>query len=178
MNQIITSYYSTPVGELILGAYDNKLCLCDWRYRTMRTTIDQRIQKSLGAKYKTGSSEIIEETIRQLEAYFLCKRTQFDLPLQLTGTEFQQKVWKQLMLIPYGTTYSYLELSRQLNNEKAIRAVASANGANAIAIIIPCHRIIGSDGQLTGYAGGLNTKKKLLQLESPQKKPKQLTLFE
>lgn len=177
MNQIITSYYQSPFGELILGSYGNELCLCDWHYRKMRTTIDQRIQKGLNAVYLPGTSGVIEETIRQLEAYFLFKRTQFDLPLQLTGTEFQQKVWKQLMLIPYGTTYSYLELSRQLNNEKAIRAVASANGANAIAIIIPCHRIIGSDGQLTGYAGGLDTKKKLLQLESQQSYPEQLQLF-
>jgi methylated-DNA-[protein]-cysteine S-methyltransferase len=178
MPYIITSTYQSSFGELIIGSYNNHLCLCDWRYRKMRHTIDQRIQKGLGAEYKIGSSAIIEETTRQLSAYFSAERTQFDIPLELTGTDFQQQVWKQLMQIPYGSTSSYLELSRQLGNPKAIRAVASANGANAISIIVPCHRVIGSDGKLIGDAGGLHTKKKLLELESSEKRPEQLKLFE
>ena len=98
------------------------------------------------------------------------------MPIHLIGTEFQKSVWKQLQEIPYGETRSYLKLSQELGNEKAIRAVASANGANGISIIIPCHRIIGSNKELVGYAGGLPGKKKLLELENPNFNT-QLTLF-
>ena len=92
------------------------------------------------------------------------------------GSDFQKRVWQELLKIPYGSTASYLTLSQKLGNEKAIRAVASANGANAISIFIPCHRVIGSDGNLTGYAGGIHTKKKLLELESDSAN-EQLELF-
>jgi len=166
MNTIKTRYYKSPVGELILGSFNDQLCLCDWKFRRMRTSIDKRIQKQLDATYKTDDCPIIEETIQQLEAYFSQAITNFDLPLLLVGTDFQKQVWASLLEIPYGKTTSYLELSRQLNNEKAIRAVASANGANAISIIVPCHRIIGSDGSLVGYAGGISVKKRLLKLEA------------
>jgi methylated-DNA-[protein]-cysteine S-methyltransferase len=131
----------------------------------MRSSIDTRIQKALNAEYVEESSEIIVETMKQLDAYFANERKIFDIPLLMVGTDFQKSVWQGLMKIPYGTTASYLELSKKIGNEKAVRAVASANGANAISIMIPCHRIIGSDGSLTGYAGGLPTKKKLLELE-------------
>ncbi len=163
---ISIQYYKTPVGELILGSYDNQLCLADWRYRKMRSSIDTRIQKGLKAEYVEESSEVIVETMKQLDAYFANERKTFDMPLLMIGTDFQKSVWQGLIEIPYGTTASYLELSKNIGNEKAVRAVASANGANAISIMIPCHRIIGSDGALTGYAGGLPAKKKLLELES------------
>lgn len=166
MNQINIKYYVSPVGEIILGSYDGKLCLADWRYRKMRTTIDSRIQKALQAEYVEESSELIEKTITQLEEYFAHKRKVFDIPLLMFGTDFQKSVWKGLLNIPYSETASYLELAKNIGNEKAVRAVASANGANAISILIPCHRMIGSDGSLTGYAGGLDVKKKLLQIES------------
>lgn len=169
-------YYKSPVGELIVGTYENQLCLCDWKYRKMRTAIDKRIQKGLSAEYVEASNPIIEQTIEQFEAYFAEKRTDFDIPLLMVGTEFQQTVWNALIQLPYGKTASYLELSRQLGNEKAIRAVATANGANAISIIVPCHRIIGSDGSLVGYAGGLAAKKKLLKLEKALPS-EQLSLF-
>ena len=165
MNHINIKYYKSPVGEIIIGSYDDKLCLSDWRYRKMRTTIDSRIQKALQAEYVEDSSEVIEEAIKQLEEYFAHKRKVFDIPLLMFGTDFQKSVWKGLISIPYGKTASYLELAKNIGNEKAVRAVASANGANAISILIPCHRIIGSDGSLTGYAGGLDVKKKLLMLE-------------
>lgn len=157
--------YSSPVGDILLGSYDGKLCLVDWKYRKMRTSIDKRLQKGLKAEYVEESSEVIVETMKQLDAYFANERKLFDIPLLMVGTDFQKSVWQGLMKIPYGTTASYLELSKKIGNEKAVRAVASANGANAISILIPCHRIIGSDGSLTGYAGGLPTKKKLLELE-------------
>ena len=158
-------YFKTPFGELILGSFEGKLCLADWRYRKMRTAIDNRIQKALKAEYIEMSSPIIEKTKAQLKQYFEGKRESFDIPLHLVGTDFQKSVWNALIQIPFGKTMSYLAVSKALDNEKEIRAVATANGANAISILIPCHRIIGSDGSLVGYAGGLNAKKKLLSLE-------------
>ena len=163
---ICTQIYNSPVGEIILGSYEGKLCLADWQYRRMRTAIDKRLQKGLKAEYCEDSSEVIDETIKQMKEYFAGERKDFDIPLLMIGTMFQKSVWEGLIKIPYGTTASYLELSRNIGNEKAVRAVASANGANAISILIPCHRIIGSNGDLVGYAGGLPTKKKLLELES------------
>ena len=165
INKIFTSYVKFPLGELILGSYKDELCLCDWRYRKMRNPIDNRIKKELKSEFEEGDSEIIKETIKQLTEYFDNNRTHFDIPLCLIGTDFQQKVWNELLKIPHGKTESYIGLSRKLKNEKAIRAVATANGANAISILVPCHRVIGSDGSLTGYAGGLQVKKKLLELE-------------
>lgn len=170
MSQIITAYYKSPVGELLLGDFEGKLCLADWRYRNMRTSIDDRIQKGLSASYVEGATEVIECAKNQLKAYFEGKTQAFDIPLLFVGSDFQKQVWKALMEIPFGVTKSYMDLSKQLGNEKAIRAVASAHGANAISIIVPCHRIIGSNGELTGYAGGLPAKKKLLQLEGSYRK--------
>lgn len=111
----------------------------------------------------------LEDCARQLREYFEGIRTQFDLKLNPEGTEFQKKVWEQLQTIPYGKTISYLELSQQLGDVKAIRAVANANGKNPLWIIVPCHRVIGSNGSLTGYAGGLQRKQWLLEHESPYK---------
>jgi len=166
MNKISTLTYKSPFGEILLGSYKGKLCLADWKYRRMRTTIDKRIQKGLKAEYMDGGSEVIEVTIKQMKEYFSGERKVFDIPLLMVGTMFQKSVWNGLIQIPYGTTASYLELSQNIGNEKAVRAVASANGANAISILIPCHRIIGSNGDLVGYAGGLPVKKSLLNLES------------
>ncbi|MEO1897389.1 MAG: methylated-DNA--[protein]-cysteine S-methyltransferase [Cycloclasticus sp.] len=131
----------------------------------MRTTIDKRIQSALSAEYIEQPCSTIDKTIRQLDEYFANQREQFDLPLLMLGTDFQQTVWKTLLTIPYGSTNSYLELANNVGNEKAVRAVATANGANAMSIVIPCHRVIGSGGELTGYAGGLPAKKRLLALE-------------
>ena len=166
------------MGELILGSYKDKLCLCDWRYRKMRATIDKRIQDGLDAVYMYEKSEVIQAAVNQLEEYFNKERTAFDVPLLLVGTNFQKEVWNELKKIPFGETDTYSGLSVNLQNEKAIRAVASANGANAISIIVPCHRIVGSNGELVGYAGGIEAKKKLLELESGHNKPKQLSLFD
>lgn len=165
MEQIAVQYWHSPVGELILGSYGEKLCLADWRYRKQRERIDRRLQNGLKSKYVETSSSVINETITQLKEYFAKERKDFDIPLLLLGTDFQQDVWKGLMQIPYGSTDSYLSLAKSIGNEKAVRAVASANGANAISILVPCHRIVGSNGTLTGYAGGLDVKEKLLILE-------------
>jgi methylated-DNA-[protein]-cysteine S-methyltransferase len=170
---IFLHHYSSPVGELFLGDYNDQLCLCDWQYRKMREEVDKRLLNGLQATFESQSTPLLKETVRQLEAYFDQKLTRFDLPLLLVGTDFQQLVWKALQQIEYGKTQTYLGLAKHLNNPKAIRAVASANGANAISIIIPCHRIVGSNQELVGYAGGLSVKRKLLAMEQGS----QLTLF-
>ena len=118
--------------------------------------------------------EVLEDVVYQFKEYFEGKRKQIDLKLHPIGTDFQKKVWKKLRTIPYGKTISYLELAKQLGDVKAIRAVAAANGKNPLWIVIPCHRVIGSKGDLIGYAGGLARKKWLLELESPVK---QTSLF-
>ncbi|WP_428223761.1 methylated-DNA--[protein]-cysteine S-methyltransferase [Flavobacterium sp.] len=113
--------------------------------------------------------EALKEAVQQLQEYFEGTRTEFTFKLNPKGTEFQQKVWKELLNIPFGKTTSYLELSKKLGDVKAIRAVASANGKNPLWIVVPCHRVIGSDGSLTGYAGGLWRKQWLLEHENPNK---------
>ncbi|MFZ4739716.1 MAG: methylated-DNA--[protein]-cysteine S-methyltransferase [Bacteroidales bacterium] len=166
MDCVNIQYYKTPYGELVLGAYDNKLCLCDWRYRKLRTTIDRRLMKGLKVAFVEKENKVLDKTKQQLDGYFLSERKQFDIPLLMIGSDFQQKVWKELLNVSYGSTSSYLMLAEKIGNKNAVRAVANANGANAISIIIPCHRIVGSKGELVGYAGGLKTKEKLLQLEN------------
>ena len=148
-----------------MGSYEGKLCLLDFKYRRMRTTVDNRLKKGLDAQFVEQDSDILEETRKQLDEYFAMERKVFDIPLVTVGTDFQKSVWRALQEVPYGTTSTYLELAKNIGNEKAVRAVASANGANAIGIIIPCHRIIGSNGELIGYGGGLAVKKRLLKLE-------------
>ncbi len=170
MPAILIHYFPTPVGEMILGSFEDQLCLADWRYRRMRNTIDKRIQKGLiryasDAEFKEGVSDVIERAMTQLNEYFAGERTSFDVPLYIVGTDFQKRVWNALIDVPHGTTSTYAALTEVVAEKNAVRAVAGANGANAISILIPCHRIIGSTGELVGYAGGLPAKKKLLQLE-------------
>lgn len=176
MDIIKFQFFKSPVGELIIASQNDELCICDWRYRKMRNSIDNRITKGLNASLKHEDSDVIQLTIKQLNEYFAKKRQQFSIPLLLVGTDFQKQVWNELLNIPFGQTESYLGLSKKMGDEKAIRAVASANGANAISIIVPCHRIIGSNGDLVGYAGGLPAKNQLLELEGAFT-TKQMTLF-
>ena len=112
------------------------------------------------------SHKILERAIEQLEEYFAGKRKSFSLPLDLQGTPFQQSAWEALRLIPYGRTATYSEQAVAMRNPKAVRAVGAANGRNPVCIVVPCHRVVGADGSLTGYAGGLGVKKALLELES------------
>lgn len=165
MKFINIQYCKTKIGELILGSFEGKLCLLDFRYRKMRKTVDERIKKGLNAKFAENNTEIIEKTLAELDEYFHGNRKVFDVPLKMVGTDFQKRVWKALLRVPFGTTSTYLQLAKNIKNEKAVRAVAAANGANSMSIIIPCHRIIGSNGKLVGYAGGLPIKKQLLKLE-------------
>lgn len=158
-------FFKSPVGELILGEFEQKICLCDWRYRKSRGQIDKRIKEYFKAEFIEERGVVTESLKLQLEEYFDGKRKQFDVDLVFAGSNFQQQIWNELLKIDYGKTISYLQLAEKTGNKKAIRAVAAANGANAISIVVPCHRVIGSKGELTGYAGGLNTKRKLLILE-------------
>jgi len=165
MERIITQRWKSPMGELILGSYGTNLVLCDWYYRKRRAAIDKRIQINLKTQYEQGTSPIISSTLDQLRDYFSGERQRFEIGLYFAGSEFQQRVWEELCKIPYGQTETYMGLARKIGNTAAIRAVAGANGDNALSIFVPCHRIIGSNGDLTGYAGGLEVKKKLLELE-------------
>jgi methylated-DNA-[protein]-cysteine S-methyltransferase len=165
MNQINIQFYKTKYGEFILGSFDNRLCLLDFRYRKMRNTVDNRIKKGIDAEYIESDNEILKKTRQQLQEYFNWQRKEFDIPLLTIGTDFQKSVWNALIEVPYGKTSTYLDLAKKIGNEKAVRAVASANGANSIGLIIPCHRIIGSNGELLGYGGGLPVKRRLLKLE-------------
>ena len=166
MPQISIQYFETEVGELVAGAVEGRLCLLDYRHRKGRSLIDNRIRKATGAEFIEQGDEVLSRTRAQLDEYLRGERTRFDIPLLLAGTAFQKSVWLRLQQIPYGTTLTYLQLARKMGRENAVRAVAAANGANAISIIIPCHRVVGSGGALTGYAGGLAAKGKLLALEA------------
>lgn len=165
MNQIKIQYYKTKYAEFILGSFENRLCMLDFKYRKMRTIVDNRLKKYFEAEFVEQDDEILKETRKQLDEYFDMRRKEFDIPIVTAGTNFQKSVWEALIKVQYGTTSTYLQIAKNINNEKAVRAVASANGANAIGLIIPCHRIIGSNGELTGYGGGLAFKKRLLKLE-------------
>ena len=165
MRSVEIQYHSSSIGDLILGSFDNKLCLLDFQYRNLRESIDRRIRTSLEADYTIADNELLQETRAQVDEYLGGTRKVFELPILMVGTKFQKTVWMALQDIGYGETCSYLELSRRVGDEKSIRAVAAANGANAISLVIPCHRIIGINGEMIGYGGGVTVKKKLLQLE-------------
>jgi methylated-DNA-[protein]-cysteine S-methyltransferase len=148
-------YIDTPIGELELCANDAGLV----------SVLFVSTHKKELVKQAETEHPVLTETEKQLKAYFDKKRKEFDLPLALEGTDFQKRVWNQLTKTRFGKTINYLELAKQLGDEKCIRAAASANGKNPISIIIPCHRIIGSDGTLVGYSGNLERKQWLLQHE-------------
>ncbi len=150
---------------LILGDMDGALCLCDWRGGKDRTAVEKRVGRLLNADLRPGHSELLEQAASQLDEYFKGERKAFTIPLRLAGTDFQQRVWRDLQTLPYGTTATYADLAHRLGKPTAVRAVAAANGANALSLFVPCHRIIGTGGALTGYAGGLDAKWYLLELE-------------
>lgn len=164
-NIITTKRYESPCGTLLLGSFDGKLCLCDWQVEKHRDNVDRRLKRVLNAEFQDGASEVIEKTAKELDEFFAGKRRDFDIPLLFVGTDFQKAVWNELLKIPYGTTISYGDMARRLGMPQAVRAVANANGANAISILAPCHRVIGSDRSLNGYGGGLAAKRTLLEIE-------------
>lgn len=157
--------FASPIGDLVIGSFHQKICLCDWLSRKNRANIDQRLCQRAQAKMVRETCPSIDQTIAQLNAYFEQTITSFNLNLHLLGSKFQMKVWNELLKVPYGQVTTYKQLAIDIGLPNHVRAVANANGANAISILIPCHRVIGSHGKLTGYAGGLEAKRKLLQLE-------------
>lgn len=162
--------YVAPCGTLIIGSIGEKICLCDWEGSKHRFAIDRRLVQSLRTIYKVIDSRTNMEAARQLDEYFAGKRTGFTLPLLFIGTEFQRKVWNEMMTIPYGETISYADLAERCGKPKAARAVAKACAANAIAIFAPCHRVTGAEGpDSTGYAGGSDAREFLLGLEAKGK---------
>jgi AraC family transcriptional regulator of adaptative response/methylated-DNA-[protein]-cysteine methyltransferase len=165
-NVISITRILTPLGPMLAGATDEGICLLEFVDRRMVETQIKRLKNYLQAELVPGNSTYFDELSHQLKEYFDGERKLFDLPLHMPGTEFQLRVWKELQKIPYGKTRSYKEQAINLNNPKAVRAVARANGDNRIAIIIPCHRVIGNKGELVGYGGGIWRKQFLLNLEN------------
>ena len=159
--QLVYMYMDSPVGALKLVAHDQALVAVMWdnedHKRVRLAELIENIQHPMLLKVK-----------QQLAQYFAGQRQQFNLPLDFQGTDFQQRVWRALLTIPYGETRSYKDIALQIGNEKAVRAVGAANGRNPISIIAPCHRVIGSGGALVGFAGGLDKKQILLSLEQGQ----------
>jgi len=156
----------TVLGPMVACVNGEAICLLEFADRPMLETQLKRIEKLFQAKTLPGSSPTFEILSKELDEYFTGKRKVFTVPLSVPGSPFQQKVWDLLQKIPYGSTRTYAEQANAIGSVNAIRAVARANGDNRVAIIIPCHRVIGSDGSLTGYGGGLLRKKFLLDLES------------
>lgn len=159
MKDYVTKTVDSPVGALKLVASDRGLAAILWP-----DDDPQRVR--LGEPAEAREHPVLLETERQLGEYFAGARKAFSLPLDFAGTEFQRSVWAALLTIPYGETRSYGQIARQIGRPKAVRAVGAANGRNPLSIVAPCHRVIGASGELTGFAGGLATKRFLLELET------------
>lgn len=174
--QIDLCYIESPLGKLVAGADHSGICFLEF-IDDPDVSIDELRQglKMDSYDFQFNASTFLNQLILELNEYFSGLRKSFTIPLSFHGTAFQKKVWNELLKIPFGTTISYQQQAIRLGNLAAIRAVAHANGTNKLAILVPCHRVIGSDGNLTGYAGGLWRKKFLLELE--QSSTKQLKLF-
>jgi AraC family transcriptional regulator, regulatory protein of adaptative response / methylated-DNA-[protein]-cysteine methyltransferase len=165
MSHINLKEIETKIGTMVAAAVSEGLCLLEFSDRKTLSATLKSLESSLKMPIKMGENAHLAALENQLAAYFEGKRTDFDLPLFFVGTDFQQSVWRMLQTIPYGYTKSYQQQANDLGKPKSVRAVANANGQNKISIIVPCHRVIGADGKLTGYGGGLWRKQFLLELE-------------
>ncbi|NDW08111.1 methylated-DNA--[protein]-cysteine S-methyltransferase [Dysgonomonas sp. 520] len=165
MSHISYTQIESPLGEIVACATDRGICFLNFSEGKHNELQLKQIEKEFNAKLKEEDSEFFCQLRKELNLYFAGKLKQFSVQLDMIGTDFQRKVWDSLKQIPYGETRTYMQQSVTLGNPKAIRAVANANGKNKISIVIPCHRVIGSDGKMTGYAGGVWRKEKLLGLE-------------
>jgi AraC family transcriptional regulator of adaptative response/methylated-DNA-[protein]-cysteine methyltransferase len=150
---------------MLVGATDKALCLLEFVDRRMLPNQVARVRQRLSAVFAPGRNDVSRQVVQDVEAYFAGGLRSFDLPLAPCGTDFQREVWGALAEIPYGETRSYADVAAALGRPKAVRAVGAANGMNALAIVVPCHRVVGADGRLTGYGGGLWRKRRLLDLE-------------
>jgi AraC family transcriptional regulator of adaptative response/methylated-DNA-[protein]-cysteine methyltransferase len=159
---------ATPLGSMIMGVHDSGLCLLEFAERRMLDTQLKRLRERMGRVFLPGEHPLMETVKEQLDAYFSGSLRKFTIPLQAPGTEFQEAVWSALQEIRYGEMRTYAAVADRIGHTDAVRAVGRANGDNRIAIVIPCHRVVGSDGELTGYGGGLWRKEYLLAMEQAQ----------
>jgi AraC family transcriptional regulator of adaptative response/methylated-DNA-[protein]-cysteine methyltransferase len=159
---------ATPLGSMIMGVHDDGLCLLEFAERRMLDTQLQRLSRHMGRVFLPGEHPLMEQVKQDLDAYFAGTARGFDTSVQAPGTAFQEAVWQALREIPYGETRSYAQIAATTGHPDAMRAVGRANGDNRIAIVIPCHRVVGSDGELVGYGGGLWRKEYLLAMEQAQ----------
>lgn len=164
-NVILINRFTTPLGPMFVCATDNGVCLLEFVDRRMLETEFEDLQKRLKAHIIAGENEHMKQGKKEIMEYFEGKRKTFEVKLVTPGTHFQNLIWENLKAIAFGKTSTYQQQAEKINKPKAVRAVASANGRNRIAIIIPCHRVIGKDGKMTGYGGGIERKKWLLQHE-------------
>lgn len=175
---ILTQTIDTPIGLMVAGAVKDGICLLEFTDRKMLNTEYKIIRKYLNSEIADGNNDLLNDLRSELSEYFSGKRKEFSVPLVYTGTDFQKSVWNALVRIPYGSTRTYGEQAALLGNTLSVRAVAGANGMNKISIIVPCHRVIGENGNLTGYGGGLWRKKWLIEHEMKYSgKPTDLSLF-
>ena len=159
---MVVKEYDSPLGLLYLASIGNELCLCSWQGRA----VCHEFLRQHGAESDYGQEwTVVERARKELDEYFDGDREEFDIPLRMFGTEFQRLVWAALSGIPYGETESYREVARSIGRPLAVRAVANACARNPLSIFIPCHRVVGSDGRLTGYAGGVEKKERLIAME-------------
>ena len=165
---MLTEEYVSPCGSLLLGVRGSGLCLCDWMADGRIEKTLGRIQKFLPLSVETDNPDIIAAAGRQLDEYFAGSRKVFDVPLYAYGSDFRRIVWEAIRQIPFASTVSYMRIAEMIGRSDAVRAVANAVGSNPLSIFIPCHRIVGADGSLTGYAGGMEAKRYLLNLEEGQ----------
>lgn len=162
---MVLNRVQTPLGPMLAGATDGALCLLEFIDRRMLETQLKTVQRQFNCRFVSGSNSIIDQLAHQLKAYFKGQLKSFSVPLDFPGTEFQQRVWHELMDIPCGETRCYEQLAHCIGKPRAARAVAKANGDNRIALLIPCHRVIAKNGELSGYGGGVWRKRYLLDLE-------------
>ena len=172
---ILTTIIKTPIGEMVACATEKGLCLLEFKERKDLNKQLKSLTSHFNSEIISGHNSLLLKLQEQFDQYFNRNLKSFNIPIHLVGTDFQKSVWNLLRDIPFGMTISYMDLTKKLGNPDAIRAVANANAANKIAIVIPCHRVIGSDGKLTGYAGSLWRKNYLLKLED-ETMNKQLTI--
>ena len=165
MNALCYLRRDSPIGSLLLAASDQGLRAV-YMSRQRHVPDEPELSWKPVSRDDVAQLAILERTREQLDEYFAGRRSHFDLPLDLVGTDFQRSVWKGLCDIGFGETISYGELARRIGNPKAVRAVGLANGRNPVSIVVPCHRVIGADGSMTGYGGGIDRKRFLLALES------------
>ena len=165
-HSVSTTHLETPLGTMVAGATDQGVCLLEFADRPMLPTQLKRVEARLGGKPTPGDHRYLRTLEEQLAGYFAGGRKDFDIPLVLAGTDFQERVWRCLLEVPYGRTISYDELARRAGSPGGSRAAGGANGDNRIAIVVPCHRVIRANGDLGGYGGGIRRKQRLLALEA------------